>query len=59
MTDTLHDRSWTIERAVPLPAGGMVLVSIARTSAHSSWWRLLQLLSVPRLATPCPTPTGR
>ncbi|WP_016881488.1 MULTISPECIES: DUF2892 domain-containing protein [unclassified Rhodococcus (in: high G+C Gram-positive bacteria)] len=41
MADTLHARSWTIERAVPLLAGIMVLASIALTLAFSSWWLLL------------------
>ncbi|MFC9557789.1 DUF2892 domain-containing protein [Rhodococcus sp. NPDC056960] len=82
MTDTLHARNWTIERVVPLLAGGMVLASIALTLAFSSWWLLLTgfvaanlllfgvvgwcpaglllaRLGVPRLAAPCPVPTGR
>ena len=41
MTDTLHARSWTIERVVPLLAGTVVLASIALTLAFSSWWLLL------------------
>ncbi|PBC40104.1 DUF2892 domain-containing protein [Rhodococcus sp. ACS1] len=41
MTDTLHARSWTVERVVPLLAGVMVLASIAPTLAFSSWWLLL------------------
>ncbi|QHE74137.1 YgaP-like transmembrane domain [Rhodococcus sp. WAY2] len=41
MTDALPARGWTIERAVPLPAGTMVLASAALTLALSSWWLLL------------------
>lgn len=41
MTDTLHARSWTIERVVPPLAGVMVLASIAPTLAFSPWWLLL------------------
>jgi hypothetical protein len=35
------DRTWTVERAVPLLAGTMVLVSLALAVAFSAWWLLL------------------
>ena len=34
-------RTWTVERAVPLLAGTMVLVSLALAIAFSGWWLLL------------------
>jgi hypothetical protein len=35
------NRTWTVERAVPLLAGTMVLVSLALAIAFSGWWLLL------------------
>lgn len=35
------DRTWTVERAVPLLAGTIVLVSLALAVAFSAWWLLM------------------
>ncbi|HEY9311598.1 DUF2892 domain-containing protein [Williamsia sp.] len=32
---------WTVERAVPLLAGFMILLSLALATAFSTWWLLL------------------
>ncbi|PYE13524.1 hypothetical protein DFR67_11678 [Williamsia limnetica] len=33
--------TWTVERAVPLLAGLMILLSVALAAGVSSWWLLL------------------
>ena len=33
--------TWTVERAVPLLAGLMILVSLALATTVSTWWLLL------------------
>jgi hypothetical protein len=33
--------TWTVERAVPLLAGLMILLSVALTASVSTWWLLL------------------
>ncbi|MFC4602710.1 YgaP family membrane protein [Rhodococcus kronopolitis] len=41
MNNLPRHQGWTVERAVPLMGGAMVLLSVALTLAFSPWWLLL------------------